>query len=123
MDELGAAGAQRVGVEPEPRHGAGDQVLHEHVGGVDQPVQQRAIARVLDVELEALLAAIEPDEVRAVTVDGAVVRAREIADTGALDLDHACAEVGQVTGGERRRDRLLEGDDRDVFEWVHVATR
>ena len=66
VDELGAGGTQRRRRRaPAASAAPGIEVLHEHVGGVDQPVEQRAIAGVLDVELEALLAAIEPDEVAA----------------------------------------------------------
>ena len=49
-------------------------------------------------------------------VDRLVVAAREIADVGALDLDDACTEVGQLTRGEWRRDRLLQRDDGEAIQ-------
>ena len=48
-----------------------------------------------------------------------VVGAREIAHARALDLDHARAQVGQLAGAERRRDRVLQRDDGDAFERSH----
>ena len=45
-----------------------------------------------------------------------VVGAREVADAGTLDLDDARAEVGELARAERRRDRVLERDDRDAIE-------
>ena len=49
-------------------------------------------------------------------MDDAVVVAREVALTLALDLDDVGAEVGQVSRSKRRRDGLLEGDDADAGE-------
>jgi hypothetical protein len=75
--------------------------------------------RMLDVEREALLRAIGPDEMRRETVDALVVAAREIADAGPLDLDHPRAEIGELARGERRGDRVLERDDGDSFQRSH----
>ena len=82
-----------------------------------KPVEDVLRPRVLDVERQAFLGAVEPDEVRGHALDRLVVVAREIADLGPLDLDHARAEVGEVARGERRRHRLLQRDDRDAIEW------
>jgi hypothetical protein len=48
-----------------------------------------------------------------------VVAAREVADAGALDLDDARAQVGELAGGERRRDGVFEGDDGEALEGLH----
>ncbi len=48
----------------------------------DDRVEDAPVLRVLDVELDALLAAVEPDEVACLTVHGAVVLAGKIADDG-----------------------------------------
>jgi hypothetical protein len=108
VDQVRPAGAQGVGVQAEPFDGARDEVLHEHVGCVDEPLEQRAVGGVLDVELDALLAAVEPDEVAGLPVHGAVVVTSEVTDGGALDLDDPGAEVGELPGGEGCGDRLLE---------------
>ena len=76
--------------------------------------EHRAVAGLLEVELDALLAAVQPDEVAGLAVHGPVVAAGEVAGAGPLDLDHARAEVGELAGGERRGHRLLQGDDGEA---------
>jgi hypothetical protein len=79
-------------------------------------VQDLPAARVLEVEGDRLLAAVRPDEVRGQSVDGGVVGPREVTAVRALHLDHAGAEIGELTGGEGRGDRLFNGDDGDGVE-------
>ncbi len=55
---------------------------------------------------------------RGQAVDPLVVAAGEIAGTGPLDLDHPCAEVGQLARAERRGDGVLEADHGDAIEWA-----
>src|SRR5574337_1296033 len=45
-----------------------------------------------------------------------VVAAREVAAAGALDLDHARAQVGELARGKGRGDGVFEGDDGDAVE-------
>jgi hypothetical protein len=45
-----------------------------------------------------------------------VIAAGEVASARSLDLDHARAEVGELPGGERRGDGLLQGDDEDAVK-------
>jgi hypothetical protein len=101
-------GAQRGGAEPEAARRAGGEVLHEHVRTRDEAVQERATAGVLRVQRQRLLVAVHPHEVRAEPVDPLVVAAREVADVRPLHLDHARAEVGELPGGVRGGDRLLQ---------------
>ena len=83
-----------------------------------------------EIEHQRFLAAVEPDEIRAlaVTLGGIraftpvllrnklarlrqlVVAAGEVA-LGPLDLDHARAGIGEAAGAHRRRHRLLERND------------
>jgi hypothetical protein len=63
---------------------------------------------VFHVERQAFFRAVEPDEIRGLALDGLIVVARKVADAGALDLDHARAEIGELARREWRRDRLLE---------------
>ena len=86
-------------------------------------VEDRRRLCVLDVERQALLAAVRPDEMRREAAHAAVVGAREVADTRALDLDDPRAEVGELPRAERRRDRVLERDDGDAFEGKHRDLR
>src|SRR3569832_544854 len=48
-----------------------------------------------------------------------VVGAREVAHAGALDLDHARAEIGQLPRAERRGDRMLQRDDGNAVQGSH----
>ena len=51
---------------------------------------------------------------------GLVVAAGEVTGTGSLDLDHPGTEVGELTGSERRRHRLLQRDDGEAFKRQHL---
>src|SRR6478672_4436610 len=75
---------------------------------------------MLHVEGEALLAAIGPHEVRRQATHALVVAACEVPDAGAFDLDDACAEIGELSRGERRGDRVLERDNGDAGKRSHL---
>ena len=53
---------------------------------------------------------------RAGAVDDMVVATREIAAVDALHLDDARPEIGEIAGGKRCGDRLLDRDDRHPLE-------
>ena len=115
-DELRVPGPQGRRRQPHPVRRPGRQVLHEHVGPADQRGQRGPARGRLEVKRDRLLAPVEPDEVAGQALDGAVVGAGEVAAARALDLDDPRAEVGQLAGGVRGRDRLLERHDRDAVE-------
>jgi hypothetical protein len=114
-DQAGMERAKRRRAEARPCRRAGGEILHEHVRRADHPPQQGGVGRILEVERDRLLAAVEPDEIGALAVHDMVVAAGEIA-LFALDLDHPRAGIGEAGGAERRGDRLLERDNRDPFE-------
>ena len=105
--------AQRVGAEAGARRSARREVLDEHVGAGDDAVQQRGVVRLLDVGDQALLAAVEPDEVARQAFRRLVVAAREVA-LGAFDLDHPRAGIGQAGAAIGRGHRLLQRDDEQT---------
>ena len=105
--------------QPEPPGGAGGEVLDEDVGLLEQPPQHDAGVGVLHVEGQRLLRPVQPHEVRREPPRRRVVAPREVAHPGPLDLDDAGPEVGELAGGERRRHRLLERQDRDPLERSH----
>ena len=70
---------------------------------------------LLQVQRQAFLGAVGPDEVRGQAAHALVVAAREVAAARALDLDHARAQVGQLARGERRGDGVFERDDGDAL--------
>ncbi len=103
-------------IEAEPSGRAGGEILNEHVGSFDQTREDFRGARVLDIQRQALLGAVQPHEVRRLALDRLVVIARKVADAGTLDLDHPRTEIGKLACRERRRDRLLERDDSDAIK-------
>jgi hypothetical protein len=111
--------AQLRRAQPQPLGRARRQVLHEHVGFRQQPLEHLLRRVVLDVEREALLRAVGPHEVRGQALDGLVVAARRIAAARALDLDHARPHFRQLAGRERPGDHLLERDHGDALERPH----
>ena len=114
---------QRLEREAEARGRAGHQVLHQHVGPGDELAQHLGRPRMLEVEREAFLRAVGPDEVRGQAGDALVVAAGEVAAAGPLELDHPGAEVGELAGAEGRGDRVLEREDGDAFERPHQNDR
>ena len=115
-DELGVVCLQGLVRQPHARGRAGCEVLHQHVGR-PQELQQRGLGlRVLHVERQAFLVAVEPGEVGRLALYPLVVAAREVAAAGALHLDDARAQVGQLSRAERRGDRMFERNDGDAVE-------
>jgi hypothetical protein len=110
---------QRIRREAEALRGARREVLNENVCASHEPRKDLCGVRVLHIERQAFLRAVEPHEISRLSFDGLVVIAREIADCRALDLDHSSAQVRELAGGERRGDGLLEGDDGDAIQREH----
>jgi hypothetical protein len=115
-DQARIAPAQVLVVQAETRRRAGRKVLHQHVGACKQVPQHRIGARLLDIQRQAFLGTIGPDEVRRQSLYAAVIGAGEIAGAGPLDLDHAGAEIGELARAERRGNGLFEGNDGDAFK-------
>ncbi len=103
------AGAQFRRIEAGAGGGARREVLHEDVGARQDAAQKRRVGRVLDIENERFLAAVEPQEIGAPAMRDVVVAAGEVALL-ALDLDDPRAGIGEARGAERRGDRLFERD-------------
>ena len=117
------AGAELGGAEPQPLGRAGREVLHEDVGPVQQGGQRRLAVGGFHVELHRLLAPVQPDEVAGLAEHGPVVVPGEVAGARSLDLDDPGAEVGELTGGEGRRDGLLQRDHHDPRQREALALR
>src|SRR5437762_9349075 len=117
------ARAQRFCAKTEALDGAGGEVLDEHIGARQELFQDARCRGVLDVQREALLRAVGPDEVRRLALHRAVVSAGRIAAARSLDLDDARAELGELARGERPGDHLLERYDGDAFERSHANSR
>ena len=111
VDQPRVRGVQHVPSDAEPLHHAGAVVLQHDVGARDELEQDLAPRVGAQVELHALLAAVEGDEVRAV---GVATEVAERVAAGRFDLEHVGAEIGEHHAGERR------GDDRAQFEHAHA---
>src|SRR4029453_13497927 len=110
---------QRVRAQTQASRSAGREILDEYVSARDEPGEDIFRCRMLDVEGEALLGAIQPDEVRAQALHRRVVIAREIAYLRPLDLDHASAQIRKLPRSKRRRYGLFQRDDSDSVEGTH----
>ena len=79
-------------------------------------LQQVPVARVLDVQTDRFLAAIQPDEIGALPVRHMIVTAGEVA-LGALHLDHPRTRIRQAGTAIGRGDRLLQRYHQQPFQW------
>src|SRR5690606_13802888 len=80
------------------------------------PTDRVATFRRLEIHRKRLLAPVEPHEVGSGPVHRVVVAASEISAVHPFDLDHPGAQVGQVAGGQRCGDGLLDRDDGDPVQ-------
>ena len=74
--------------------------------------------RILEVERDRALVAIDRGEILAVAVDERRPGAHEI-PVGRFDLDHVGAHVGEQAAAERTGEDLAEFDDFDAGEGKH----
>ena len=93
VDEPREARLQRIPAQAQPVHHAGPEILHQHVGGLQQAQQQRAALFGFQVERDGALVGVEHGErqrraARTLAVAQAVAFER-------LDLDHVGARHGQ----------------------------
>ena len=95
---------------------AGAEVLHHHVGAPHDLEEQLAVGVRLDVERDALLAAVDGGEEHALSGEQRRPAARHVAGRRALDLHHARAELGEQQGAERTGKRMREVGDENAGE-------
>jgi len=94
IDEARVDRPHALVVDAEPlRHGR-PEVVHHHVGALDEAAKHAEPARPLQVEADALLVAVDPEEGAALARQGRGIVA-EVVPFGRLDLDDARAEVTQ----------------------------
>src|SRR6266478_6320103 len=79
-DEARMRAAQLLEREAELRHRAGLEVLHEHVGLGDDRREQRLVLFARKIEHQRFLAAVEPDEIRALAGRAVATRALAVAN-------------------------------------------
>ena len=108
--------AQLIDAETEALHGAGPEVLYQHVSLCDQPGEHLTASRALDVDRQRTLAAVRRDEQRgefAVLVNGGPAAAGDVA-ADRLDFQHVGALVRQKHGRERPRHDASQIEDTNT---------
>jgi len=114
--EARVARVQRLPAVAEALHGAGTKVLDENVGAAQQALEDGAVPGVLQVERDALLAAIQRRKVGGAPIDEGPDLARVVTTAGRLDLDDARTQIRQHQGAEGAREDARQIDDQDAGE-------
>ena len=110
--------AQALQRKAELVHRTGFEVLQQDVGAGDQVLEFRAAILAGKVDDNGILAAVEPDEIAALTFGCRVVAARKIT-LRPLYFDDMSAGIGKPRTAERRGDRLFDGNDLQSFKRQH----
>src|SRR5436190_1773822 len=96
---------------------AGREILHLHVAVLDQPLEDVFAFRVLGVDGDRALVAVEHGEVEAVgAFDVAQLAARDVAHAGPLHLDHVGAHIGEQLRASRAGLYVGEIEDAHAVE-------
>src|SRR5712671_3597920 len=112
--------AQFIGAEAKALHGAGSEILHQHVSLRDELGEDLAADRTLDVDRQRALATVWRDKERGELpslVDGGAAAAGDVA-ADRLDLEHVGALVCQKHGRERARDHARQIEHANAVEWT-----
>src|SRR5262249_28808898 len=120
---------ERRVAEAELVHGAGTEILDQHVGASDQAPDEREPAWRLDVERKAALVAVEAHE----EAGARAGQAPRVVARGRLDLDDVGAEIGEDEPAGRAHRHMGELDDANCVErqgralgglgWAWAGTR
>ena len=118
VDEAGPPPGHLGVSQPHAIQRAGPEVLHQDVGALEQGVEHPAAVRVLQVEGDALLVAVDAQEVRALArLERRPPRAGVVPLARLLHLDDARAHVG-----EHHR-AVGAGEDAGEVEHGHAVER
>jgi hypothetical protein len=95
--------------------------VHEHVSTIEERLECSTIFRKPEIQDHAALAAVQPNEVRAESLNSGIVISGEITAARPLDFDDVRAEIRQVARRQRRGDRVLPGDDVNALQGKDVS--
>ena len=96
VDDTGPALAHSLVVEPQPRCAAGAKVLDHDVGACAQLERELTTIRILQIQGDAALAAVDREEVGGLASrERRAPRARLVSAGGVLDLDDIGSQVGE----------------------------
>src|SRR5205807_1976005 len=109
--------------ESEPGHHARTEVFDDDVGHAGEPARNVGAGRVLEIERDRLLAAVDHHErLRATENAAGSGRKRAVRPFARLDLEHLRAKIDQQSRADRSREDVREIENPDPFEWLHVPT-
>ena len=104
--------------EPETTKGAGRQVLDKYVSAAQQVMQQLLILVITQVQGDAFLTRIQPDEVGALTFNQGIEPSGKVTLL-TFNFDDPCPFFGHAPGHIGRRNRLLQGNHRNTGKIGH----
>ena len=117
VDQARQARVQMLEAEPQAVERARPEVLDQDVGARQEALEQRAAARLLEIERDAEFGAVDGQEVAAFSLDKRrPPDARVVPLAGILDLDHLGAEIGQRHRGVGPREYPRQVQDPHPFE-------
>ena len=117
VDEPRICGAHGVRAQAQAIHGAGAEVLQQHVGGGDQRLHRRQGLRFLQIDAQRALAPVAGEEPWRQTV-AARADAPHLITGGGLHLDDLGTLVGQHRRGHRTGDHGGEVHHPHPIEWT-----
>ena len=97
----------------EPGGRPGGEVGDQHIGTVQQAMQQVEPGLGFQIERHRFLTAVSPNEVRGKTIDDIVIVPGEVSTLGVFHFDDPRTEIGEHPRAHRRGDRLLQGHHGD----------
>jgi hypothetical protein len=113
-------GRQRCVIETDPRQRTRPEVLDEHVGLCDQPIEHRAALGVFEVEGDAFFVAIDAQEICALAFEKRrSPRTRVVAFARLFNFDDARAHVREQHRAVRSRQHARQVENGDPVEWRH----
>ena len=113
VDEPGIARGELLVSESDRVHLSDAEVLQQDIGGVDEVEDAVTVGRLGDIELDAVLVAVERGEQPG---SGPGQVAGLVAGSAGFDLDDFGAEVGEDHPAAGPHDHVRELDDADAFE-------
>ena len=101
---------QFIGAQTEALGRARRKILDKHIRVRDEFRQYLFCCIFFDIQCEAFLIAVKPQEIPRLAQHFLIVTTGEIADFGPFDFDHARALLRELTRADRRGDGLFQGD-------------
>ena len=116
VDEPREAFVEGVPAVAQPLHGARAEVFHQYVRSSQQAVEVLAVLFVLEIETDALFAAVEGRKIGRPLPDEGADLAGVVAAFGVFHLDHPGTEVCQHQGAERAGQHPCQVENGDIRE-------